>query len=74
MLLLTLTNTFLLIQIASSLSLYPKDSLTRQSKKLDGIWDFRIAPNSNPEKGFEEKWFGAPLSEVSFRKQNHLIN
>nr|AYV89220.1 beta-glucuronidase-like isoform X1 [Tetranychus evansi] len=45
-------------------SLYPKDSLTRFTRSLDGIWNFRTAPIDDPDVGFREEWFASPLSQT----------
>ncbi|XP_015792598.1 beta-glucuronidase [Tetranychus urticae] len=45
-------------------SLYPKDSLTRFTRSLDGIWNFRISPIDDQNVGFKEKWFASPLSQT----------
>jgi len=37
--------------------LFPQDSETREIKSLDGLWDFRLSPKSNPDVGFEEAWY-----------------
>lgn len=55
---------FLLFSTLES-SLYPRESPVREVKKLDGLWKFRTAPDSNPEKGFEERWYERQLEEVS---------
>ena len=36
--------------------LFPKESETRETKSLDGIWKFKISPSHEPEKGFEQEW------------------
>ncbi|CAG0922451.1 unnamed protein product, partial [Notodromas monacha] len=41
--------------------LYPKDTATRELKRLDGVWDFRLAPFNNSEIGFTQQWFSQPL-------------
>ena len=41
--------------------LFPQDSEFRETKRLDGVWNFRISPSLDPELGFREKWFKAPL-------------
>lgn len=37
--------------------LFPRDSETRESKSLDGIWKFRLSPALKPEIGFKEQWY-----------------
>jgi hypothetical protein len=44
--------------------LYPRDSESRQTKSLDGIWTFRYEPQLS-NQGLEEEWYARPLSEVS---------
>ena len=47
-----------LMQIQSAQSLlYPKESLTREVKSLDGIWKFRLSPSLQPQFGFENHHF-----------------
>lgn len=41
--------------------LYPRDSASRESKSLDGLWYFRTSPKRDPDQGFREKWYSAPL-------------
>jgi beta-glucuronidase len=42
--------------------LYPQDSETRETKSLDGAWNFRLSPRLDPEVGFREKWFERSLT------------
>lgn len=42
--------------------LYPRDTQSREVKSLDGVWNFRLSPKDDPDKGFEESWFKGPLS------------
>ncbi|KAA0199290.1 hypothetical protein HAZT_HAZT009139 [Hyalella azteca] len=42
--------------------LYPRDTATREVKSLDGIWNFRLSPKDDPDKGFREEWYSAPLA------------
>lgn len=44
--------------------LYPSDSETRQTKFLDGIWDFALSPIDDQDKGFTDAWFTKPLRQV----------
>jgi len=46
------------------LALYPRDSLTREVKSLDGIWNFRASPSEDQEIGFRNAWYRRPLKEV----------
>lgn len=43
--------------------LYPYETPTREQKSLDGVWNFRLSPKDDPNKGFRESWFSAPLSK-----------
>ncbi|XP_077514813.1 beta-glucuronidase [Amblyomma americanum] len=42
--------------------LYPRESESREVKRLDGVWNFRASSDSDPEEGFQKKWFQQPLS------------
>jgi beta-glucuronidase len=47
---------------AQNLGLYPRESETREVKKLDGVWNFRIIPMGDDQNiGFTQKWFSQPL-------------
>ena len=39
-----------------------QDSESRETKSLDGIWNFRLSDSRDPELGFREGWFQRPLS------------
>ena len=41
--------------------LKPQDSETRETKSLDGMWRFRLAPRLDPDMGFREKWYNQSL-------------
>ncbi|XP_050696956.1 beta-glucuronidase-like isoform X2 [Eriocheir sinensis] len=41
--------------------LYPRESASREVKSLDGLWDFRLVPLLDQEKGFREQWYKEPL-------------
>ncbi|KAL1140603.1 hypothetical protein AAG570_000533 [Ranatra chinensis] len=41
--------------------LYPQDSETRQVRKIDGIWHFRVSNDSL--LGFRQRWYSEPLSK-----------
>lgn len=45
--------------------LFPRDSETRQSVSLDGLWNFVMAPINDPLLGFRELWFKKDLAKVS---------
>ena len=42
--------------------LFPRDSPSRSSKSLDGVWNFKLSPKLDQEAGFRESWFNEPLS------------
>uniref|UniRef100_T1J7V1 Beta-glucuronidase n=1 Tax=Strigamia maritima TaxID=126957 RepID=T1J7V1_STRMM len=44
--------------------LHPQDSETRETKDLSGLWNFRITPLYDQEKGFREKWYSVPLEQT----------
>ncbi|XP_066938200.1 beta-glucuronidase-like [Macrobrachium rosenbergii] len=44
--------------------LYPRESHTREVKSLDGVWNFRLAPRHDPDRGFVEEWYAHPLSKT----------
>ena len=44
--------------------LFPRDSPSRSSKSLDGIWNFKLSPKLDQEAGFRESWFNEPLSHL----------
>lgn len=46
--------------------LYPQESESRDLRSLDGIWNFRLSPETDPLTGFRERWFQKDLSQVSF--------
>jgi len=54
---------FLLSQPASCL-LFPRDSPSRQSKSLNGVWNFKTTEGPDQEKGFTENWFGSALQDT----------
>ena len=37
--------------------LYPRDSESRESQTLDGMWNFRADFSSSRQEGFSKKWF-----------------
>lgn len=45
--------------------LYPRQSESRETLALDGIWKFAISNKSDQQKGFEEMWYQIPLHNVS---------
>ena len=44
--------------------LRPKPSLFRETLTLDGMWNFRLAPVTSPDFGFEQEWHLQELSVV----------
>jgi hypothetical protein len=44
--------------------LYPQESESRDVRSLDGIWNFRLSPETDPLTGFRERWFQKDLSQV----------
>ncbi|XP_042211012.1 beta-glucuronidase-like isoform X1 [Homarus americanus] len=44
--------------------LYPRESESREVRSLDGLWNFRLAPLEDPEKGFREEWYAQPLRKT----------
>ena len=45
--------------------LYPESTESRKVLSLDGSWDFRLAPEFDPDAGFREKWYAQPLKKVN---------
>ena len=41
--------------------LYPRDSPSRSSKSLDGVWSLKLSPKEDQEAGFRQSWFRKPL-------------
>jgi hypothetical protein len=56
--------------------LFPRDSESRQTKSLDGIWNFRSEPKGAADVGLSQQWYSKPLSEVRlnicYRKQRPI--
>ncbi|GLG94854.1 Beta-glucuronidase [Gryllus bimaculatus] len=44
--------------------LYPRESETRDVRSLDGIWNFRLASETDPLAGFTHKWFDSDLAQT----------
>ncbi|XP_071789903.1 beta-glucuronidase-like isoform X2 [Asterias amurensis] len=44
--------------------LYPRESLSREIKDLNGLWNFRADVSPSRNEGFVEKWFEAPLAKT----------
>lgn len=45
--------------------LFPRDSETRQTVSLDGLWNFVLSPINDPLVGFREFWYKKDLAKVS---------
>ncbi|XP_014679700.1 PREDICTED: beta-glucuronidase-like isoform X2 [Priapulus caudatus] len=43
--------------------LYPRDSESRETKELSGMWSFRTS-GSDQDAGFREQWYSKPLSQT----------
>ena len=50
--------------------LYPRDSPSRTSKSLDGVWSLKLTPKEDQEAGFRQSWFMKPLE--TFGMTSHL--
>ncbi|CAB3370111.1 Hypothetical predicted protein [Cloeon dipterum] len=48
---------FCLLVCSAEGLLYPQNSPTREMRSLDGSWNFRLSPKSQPNLGTIEKWF-----------------
>ena len=44
--------------------LYPKESVSREVKELNGLWHFRADYSPSRDAGFVEQWYKQPLSKV----------
>ena len=47
--------------------LFPRDSPSRSSKSLDGVWNFKLSPKLDQDAGFRESWFNEPLSHLGLQ-------
>ena len=45
--------------------LYPESTESRKVLSLDGSWDFRLAPEFDPDAGFRDEWYAQPLKKVN---------
>ena len=52
----------LLLLPCSQALLYPRDSSSRESKSLDGLWNFKLSPKQDPDISFREAWYSGPLT------------
>lgn len=66
-LLLALSVYLTLVQGQGQGILFPRDSESRESKSLDGIWNFRAEPKGAVDLGLTEEWFNGPLERVRIR-------
>ena len=48
--------------------LYPRESVSREVKVLDGLWQFRVDFSPSRNKGFVDKWYSQPLAKVGVWK------
>ena len=55
---------FAIFDVSNSASLFPRDSETRQSKLLDGAWNFKYLPYDDQGRGFSESWFNKSLPDT----------
>ncbi|UYV61296.1 GUSB [Cordylochernes scorpioides] len=53
----------ILVQGCFCITLYPRDSLMRETRSLDGIWNFRISPWWDMDLGFKENWYNHSLTK-----------
>ncbi|XP_071538657.1 beta-glucuronidase-like isoform X2 [Panulirus ornatus] len=44
--------------------LYPRESASREVRSLDGLWNFRLSPLHDPDKGFREEWYAQPMCKT----------
>ncbi|KAG5844382.1 hypothetical protein ANANG_G00161940 [Anguilla anguilla] len=44
--------------------LYPRESMSREIKELNGLWSFRADFSRNRKLGFEKAWFKSPLAQT----------
>lgn len=54
--------------------LYPRDSESRQTKLLDGVWQFRADTSPARNQGFQENWWTDRLLEVRILSSVIYIN
>nr|CAD7460959.1 unnamed protein product [Timema tahoe] len=63
-LLLLLRSSETLARISSGGILYPQESESRDVRTLDGVWNFRLSPESDPLVGFREHWYNKELRQT----------
>lgn len=54
----------LTLSISTINCLYPRESLTREVKSLDGIWLFKICKQDDQDVGFKNEWYKISLDET----------
>ena len=45
--------------------LYPEPTESREVFSIDGTWNFRLAPEFDPDAGFRDKWYAQQLQKVN---------
>lgn len=50
--------------------LFPRESETREVVSLDGLWNFALAPTTDPSMGHREAWYQKGLTKVKQYKKN----
>lgn len=54
-------------------SLYPYESETRETKSLNGLWNFKISSRYDPNEGFTKHWYTSNFEEVRYNiSRNYL--
>ncbi|KAI7815367.1 beta-glucuronidase [Rhyzopertha dominica] len=53
--------------------LFPRDSETRQTLSLDGIWNFVVSPITDPLVGFRELWYKKELGKLKNDLEVHQM-
>ena len=49
--------------VTSASMLYPLDTSTRETKSLDGLWNFKLGDTMDPDRGFDDEWYSRPLAK-----------
>lgn len=44
--------------------MYPRETITREIKSLDGVWIFKICKQDDQDIGFKNEWYKRSLEEV----------
>lgn len=50
--------------------LFPRESESRDVRTLDGVWNFRLCPEEDPEQGSRERWFHQDLTQVGTARRH----